>query len=216
MDEICVIQIVCDFSVSFLGSLVAIYFIYFWHYWRPVRRCKTILEAEAWWLPGWNCCRFVIRNMHRKDNVLDIRCRAFLREILPQKLGSSVKTFADMDIALGERILLAGEQDFPIICFRFEHQDSGLKFIHTDKKGVLKKTFDVRPELEALTVEYYLRIKRGFLLKHEISRLYQIPHYLEKNGTRIDYFEKLLEDQSKPEHRIEHVFKREEFITVTI
>lgn len=96
---------------SLIGSTAMVGLLYFF-YWLAFRRCKTEMEAECWWLLGWNCFRFVIRNIDREDSLIGIRCRAFLREIFPPRPGSSVKSFGDTEIVSSERILLPGGKIF--------------------------------------------------------------------------------------------------------
>lgn len=100
---------------SFLGSAVVVGLLYFC-YWissRHVSRKKAY--AECWWLPGWNCFRFVIRNMRDKNNLTLIKYRSWLRSIKPSIPGCSTPTFVDTELTTGERILLPGayEKDLP-------------------------------------------------------------------------------------------------------
>jgi hypothetical protein len=206
---------VVNFVISFFASAAVVAFLYSL-YWCAFRRSSTEREVKGWWLPGWSCYRVVVRNMDREDSLIGIKSRAFLREVLPRKPGSSVKTFLDTEIASGERILLPGGQDFPAVCFRFEREGENLRFIHTDKMGKLIKGYEIGPEVEALTIEYYFKIKMWFLFKIEAARIYQIPRYLGESGEKGDYFEILMKGQSRPEHEIEYCLRMEEFISVTV
>jgi hypothetical protein len=120
-----------DIFISFLGSVAVVLLLYFL-YWLSSRSCsRNRAYAQCWWLPGWNCFRFVIRNMHSKVNLICVRHRAWLRATKPPITGCSVKSFVDTEITSGERILLPNEQDLPVLCFRLEN--NGNRLVHTDK-----------------------------------------------------------------------------------
>lgn len=165
-----------DILLSAIGSTFVLAVLYHL-YWISFRHCSAKRAyAQCWWLPDWNCFRFVIRNMHSEENLMSIKYRAWLRSIQPARLGSSVKTFEDKEIASGERILLYGRQDLPVLCFRFEHHGNDIKFVRTDKFGTLIGLYDIKSEEGSLMIEYYLKIQSWFLFKHEIARVFEIPH----------------------------------------
>lgn len=201
---------------SFLGSAAVVLLLYL-SYWLSSRHCsREKAYAECWWLPGWNCFRFVIRNMHSEDDLSSIKYRAWLRSIKPATKNCSVRTFMDNDIVLGERILLPRGQDLPILCFRFEEQENKVKLIHTDKLGKPINVYDLSPSVDSLKVEYYLKLRSWFLFKHEVIRIFEIPHYLTVEQKEVNVFEHLLTRQQKNEQRILMVFKTAEVVTVAV
>ena len=203
---------------SFLGSAVVVVLLYFL-YWLSSRRCsRERAYAECWWLPGWNCFRFVIRNMHSEDDLSSVKYRAWLRSIESATQNCSVNTFVDNDIVSGERILLPRGQDLPILCFRFEQHGNMMKLIHTNKLGKPINVYDLGPSVDSLKVEYYLKLRSWFLFKHEIVRIFEIPHYLTTvEGKEEDIFDlHFFKKQQQDEHRIQTTFKTAEVITVAV
>jgi hypothetical protein len=212
-------DMVMDLLFSFIGSLIVLIIFYSLYVFSSRRSSRKRAYAKLWWLPGWQCFRFVIRNMHSEDNLIGIKYRAWLRSIQPPKEGCSVKTFIDVEIISGERILLPGGQDLPVICFRFENKGNGLKFIYTDKLGVSKNVYDLGPEVDSLKIEYSLKIQGWGLFKvfnHEVVRIFEIPHYLEIRQEKADVFKYLLDKQKQQEQRIRHVFLAAEDITISM
>lgn len=215
---------------SFVGSALVVLLLYFF-YWLSSYRCsRNRAYAECWWLPGWNCYRFVIRNRYSKDNLLSIKYRAWLRVIQPAKEGCSVRTLMDTELVSDERTLLPAGQDLTVLCFRFEKLGYTLKFIQTDKFGKPTKVMDMmmdishKRNIESINVEYYLKLKSWFLFKHEIARAFVIPHILtreeEHNGSIVDVdkdiFTHLFIKQQEGEQRIQLVFQTSEITTVAV
>lgn len=201
---------------SFFGSAAVLFLLYLF-YLLSSRHCsREKAYAECWWLPGWNCFRFVIRNMHSKDQLSSVKYRAWLRDIEPATENCSVRTFLDRDIVLGERILLPSGDDLPVLCFRFEKEGNNVKLVHTDKLGNPQKVYAISSSVDSLKVEYYLKVRSWFLFKHEISRIFEIPHYLTVKQKEVNVFEHLLTTQQKNEQRIPMVFKTAEVVTVAV
>lgn len=201
---------------SLVGSAAVLLLLYFL-YWLSSRLClHEKAYAECWWLPGWNCFRFVIRNMHSENDLSSVRYRAWLRSIKPATKNCSVNTFIDSDIVSGERILLPRGQDLPILCFRFKKQGNMLQLIHTDKLGKPINVHDLSPSVDSLKVEYYLKVRSWFLFKHEVVRAFEIPYYRTVKQKEVNVFEYLLAKQKENEQRIPIVFKTAEVITVAV
>lgn len=100
---------------SFLGSALVVGLLYFCYWVSSQHVSRKKAYAKCWWLPGWNCFRFVIRNMRGKNNLILIKYRGWLRSIKPSIVGCSTPTFVDTELISGERILLPGayEKDLP-------------------------------------------------------------------------------------------------------
>jgi len=208
-----------DLLFSFIGSLLVLIIFYVLYVFSSQRSSRKRAYAELWWLPGWQCFRFVIRNMQSEDSLIDIKYRAWLRSIRPPKAGCSVKTLEDVEIASGERILLPGRQDLPVVCFRFENKGNRQKFIHTNKLGVSINQYDISPEVNSLKIEYLLKMRGWFLFKvfkHEIIRTFEVPHYLEVKKKKVDVFKYLLNKQKQQEQKIRLVFLTKEDITIAV
>ena len=202
---------------SFVGSALVICTLYFL-YWLSVQlSTKSQAYAECWWLPGWNCFRYVIRNIPNENSLMSIKYRSWFRKVLDPRPGSSVKTLVDTDISCGERIVLPGKQDLPVLCFRFERQGEKLKFIHTDKSGNPFQMYDIEPDLDSLMLEYNLKIQAWYLFKHDVFRLFIIPRRVQvKLKGDVDLFEYLLSCQGDSERKIPLVFRAAEEITVSV
>jgi hypothetical protein len=46
--------------------------------------------------------------------------RAWYRTVIPASDAISVKTYDDIELVNGDRLLLPGKQDLPVICFRMD------------------------------------------------------------------------------------------------
>lgn len=182
----------CAFLLSVLSSLTAIGVLYALYVVSGVYAKRSVGTGECWWLPGANTFRFVIRNIPRKGNLVGLRYRAWLRRELPASDGISVGTFVDHDLTEDERLLLPGGQDLPVVCFRLEEADSTLTFVRTDKMGAAEDTHVVDGETFKLMVEFSVRARTWLLFKHEVSRLYEVPHFLEVEDGSFDVFRKYL------------------------
>lgn len=240
-------KVMADILNSFLGSVaaaVAVAGLLYFLYRRSSQRCSTEKAyLECWWLPSRKCFRYVIRNMYTKDALFCIKYRAWLREYWPPVDGCSVGTFVDTEIVSGERILLPGRkdspvllpksveselgitissprggQDLPVLCFRFECTENDLKFIHTDKLGnQIGEPYNIGSNVDSLMIEYYLKITSWFHLKHEIVRIFRIPRWGRKkqDNTKVDIFEWFMKKQSGLEQEIPLVVKESEVVTVS-
>lgn len=124
-----------ELASSVLSSLTAIAVIYLLYIMSATHARWRIANAGCWWLPSANAFRFVIRNIPRRTNLSAIRYRAWLRRVVPASSTMSVRTFVDTELVQGERLLLPGRQDHPVICFRMEIVGQSLKFVVTDKMG---------------------------------------------------------------------------------
>jgi len=208
----------CDFLLSVFASLLAIGFIYLIYLASARHAISGIAVAECWWLPSAKTFRFVIRNIPRKMNLSGIRYRTWLRETLPRQEGISVETYIDTEISTGERLLLPGRQDLPILCFRFELNQNILNLVVTDKMGTPVQKFEIIEENEVeVMIEFYIKARNWFLFKHEISRLYTIRQYQDFKGIRHNIFKDyFIPIQSSDEQQTESVFQYAHEVTVTI
>jgi len=155
--------------------------------------------------------------MHDKGSLTSIHFRAWIRKLVPSGPGSSVNTFIDQELTNGERIILPSGQDIPALCFRFEYHDGNLIFVQTDKQGKMIQECEIDDQFEAIVVEYSVKIRSWFLFKHEILRMYDIPHKLNLDGKRRDLFtEYLLPFQDKEEGKLKTVFQTAQEIAVSI
>jgi len=163
-----------EFALAVASSLVAILLLYLLYGASAMYAKRQIATAECWWLPGADTFRFVIRNIQRGTNLSDIRYRAWLRTVIPAADGISVETYEDLEITKGERLLLPGNQDLPLICFRMDITEQRFRFVTTDKMGKILKGHWVDHKEVFLMVEFSVRARTWYLFKHEISRLYSI------------------------------------------
>lgn len=206
-----------EFATSVLSSLIAIAVLYLLYMVSAVYAKRCVAKAECWWLPGAGTFRFVIRNIPRTSNLFDVRYRSWLRKVVQASDTMSVSTFVDTDVIQGERLLLPGRQDQPVICFRLEADGQGLRFIVTDKMGNAEGSWLIDDESVSLMVEFSVRARMWFLFKHEISRLYSIPQYRTLRGERCNVFrEYLLPMQRSAEQQMKSVLQFADEVTVTI
>ncbi len=208
----------CDFMLSLFASLLAIGFVYLLYLASAKRAASVIAAAECWWLPSAKTFRFVIRNIPRNANLSGIRYQTWIRQTLPRQEGISVETYIDTIISKGERLLLPGQQDLPILCFRFESSKNILNLIVTDKMGTTERKFKkIEENVDELMIEFYLKARNWFLFKHEISRLYTIRQYQFSEGKRHNIFrEYFIPIQSSDEQQMQSVFQYAHEVTVTV
>ncbi len=200
---------------SFVGSALVVLVVYY-SYWISNQRASRPAYAGYWWLPAWNCYRFVIRNMPHADSLISLRWRSWIRVIKLARTGSSVDTFVDTELSSGERVLLPGGQDLPVLCFRFQESGGNLQLIHTDKLGVQIGEYPLHPEVDAVKVEFYLRSRSLFLFKHEVARSFELPHYIETSQGKVDFFGELFHLQSSQEGKLLPLIQTAEFLTVGV
>lgn len=227
---------------SFLAAILFAIVIY-----RTYARSASILgrdrlfASDLWWIPGWNCWRFIVPNMKGPANLWDIEYRCWLREIIPERTGCSVKSFRDIELDAQQRIILPTGQDLPILCFRFERRENNLVFLHTDKFGkVLCEVEIFGPNMWQLKAEYSFytlainasirgkgnpkssqtllgRFVSHLKLPHRVHRLLTIP---QKNKGRTretdDIFESLFADQANPEHSVPIAFTGAEQVSIRL
>lgn len=219
----CVTVYLLSILSSFIGSVLVVWTMYKIY----ARSSRKLSEekpyAECWWLPAWNCFRFVIRNMDSQEPVFSVKYRSWLRTVKPGGPGSSVNSFVDTELTSDERILLPPSQDLPVVCFRIEEKNGNLRFVHTDKLGTPCSTFQLTSEFEGLNVEYYLRVQlrvsrwlRRLIFKHEITRAFSIPFEKKSADKTVNIFrEKLLPIQKGPEHKFKLIFLSAQVVTVS-
>jgi hypothetical protein len=207
------------FVESVLASLVAAAIFALLVYWVYVRSAsqlkrRRLFAKDLWWLPGWNCWRFVVRNMEGKTNLREIEYQCWLREILPANAGSSVKSFRDTELTAGRRILLPGGQDLPVLCFRFAERDGNLLLAHTDKFGVPLGEFELTGGSEwELKAEYFLEIDSSMRIPHRVRRLLTIPEKAGGKDGEVNCFRRLLGRQGDQECSIPLAFTGAEQIS---
>jgi hypothetical protein len=206
-----------NFIASFFGSLTAIALVYSAYLASACWCANRVAKAGAWWLPGVKSFRFVIRNIPRRGNLTAIRFRVWLRTVVERTPEISVDTYVDSDILTGERILLPGRQDLPLLCFRFETAGSDLSLAVTDKLGQPTGKFTIGREVDFLMFEYSVRARNWYLFKHDISRIYAVPQYLEPGGKQQNLFQRyLIPMQSKIEKPMLSIIEFTREITVTV
>jgi hypothetical protein len=207
----------CGFALSVLSSLTAILVLYLLYCASAAHVRQCVARAECWWLPSVNSFRFVIRNIPRKKNLFGIRYRAWLRKDVPASDAISVPTLLDTDLVQGERLLLPGQQDLPVICFRLDVTGPTLTLVLTDKMGSPQESHPIDSESTRLMVEFSVRARAWLLFKHEIFRLYAIPQYRVLAGKRRNIFrEDLLPMQSSHEQEMKSVLQYADEVTVTV
>ncbi len=170
---------------SFLGSTILLFLSLFIYKRLAKHYSKIKANAECWWLPEWNCWRFVIKNTNSKDTLNNIKYRTWFRHIKPATSGSSVKSFVDKDLIAGERIILPKDQDLPIFCFRVEEATNKLVFIHTDKLGEPIDKYTLTSNFDAIMIEFQLKIVKLGIIKFEIIREFTLPARLQLNQCPI-------------------------------
>lgn len=205
------------FLFSVIASLAAISLVYILYFLSAVCVKNHAGKAECWWLPRAKTFRFVIRNLHGKGNLFDIRYHIWLRKDIPPTKGISINTLDDLDVCEGERIILPPGQDLPIICFRLEKRKSTLFLVITDKTGNPQSSFPIKDDSFRIMIEFSIRTRTWFFFKHEISRLYSIPQFKTIDGIRHNIFlENLLPMQSSVENIMELASQYAEEVTVTV
>ncbi|MGH9382937.1 MAG: hypothetical protein ACRD2N_01385 [Vicinamibacterales bacterium] len=206
------------FTISVLSSLTAIGVVYLFYVASAAYTKRCVAKAECWWLPGdANTFRFVIRNRHRKGNLFGIRYRAWLRKDIPASESISVDTFTDTELAQGERLLLPGGDDLPMVCFRLENAGAALNLIVTDKMGNREDSRPIDDDSARIMTEFSARARTWLLFKHEISRLYEIQQYRILRGERRNVFrDYLLPMQRSQERQMKSVSEYASEVTATI
>lgn len=208
-----------NFLENVLASLVAaaiVALLVYRVYVRSASHLKRhrLFAKDLWWLPGWNCWRFVVRNMEGKANLREIEYQCWLREIVPAKAGSSVKSFRDTELTAGRRILLPGGQDLPVLCFRFAERDGNLLLAHTDKFGVLLGEFELTGGSKwELKVEYFLETDSSMHLPHRVRRVLTIPEMAGGKDGEVNCFRRLLGRQNDQECTVPLVFTAAEQVS---
>lgn len=164
--------------ISFLASLGVVGLVYWglqglsaWYL-----RKRKVGEAKCWFLPHWGCFRLVIRNIRGRHTLHFMKWRVWLRKIIPEQPGSSVKTFVDTDFSAGERIFLPTGQDIPMACFRFDDSGGNIKLLVTDKLGYVLESHDL-DGYDSIMAEYHVEVRHRvlFKFKHIISRIIFMP-----------------------------------------
>jgi hypothetical protein len=208
---------VINLLLGVLASALVVAALYFGYWFSYKHYSEQRAYAECWWLSRWNCYRLVIRNMHDKGNLTAVQYRSWIRRIVPAEPGSSVNTLVDNELSCGERIILPSGQDLPVLCFRFEQRHGTLVFVQTDKQGSSIQEFELEDDVEAIIAEYTVKIHSWFLFKHEIVRMFDIPHTLDIDGEQTDLFKDfLLLRQQEEEFRVKTVFQTAQEVAVSI
>jgi hypothetical protein len=129
-----------------------------------------------------------------------------------------VKTYLDTPLSDGERLLLPGGQDLPVLCFRLQPSGDALRLVVTDKMGVpVGREEEIGEDVECLMVEFSVRARTCGLFKHEVTRLYAVPQYQEAEGQRDNVFKKyLMPIQSSHERQMKSVVQFTNEVTVTV
>lgn len=203
-----------------LASMVAtvvvalILFLFYSNSARSLKRNRTFAQ-DLWWLPKWQCWRFVIRNMKGDACLYDVEFRSWLREIEPADVDSSVSSFRDFALENGRRVLLPQGQDLPILCFRLERKDAALQVTKTDKFGTAAQSFPITTGLDyELKAEYAFTLTPPSQVAHRVRRLLTIPGSLEREGRRLSLFSYLEARQSRTEASVAVVFTEDEQISL--
>jgi hypothetical protein len=131
---------------------------------------KKTGEAEIWFLPEYQCCRLVLRNLPHRKILYDIRYRAVLRKIELPTDGASVESYRDMDIQSRDELFLFGEDDQVLVSFRVEgHDENSLELVVTDKFGVEQSRSPVA-SVDLLIADYAATIKNIFNFDIRIAK----------------------------------------------
>jgi len=202
---------------SFIGSaFLAFLLVFLYKRSGKKYRRNQLFARDLWWLPGWKCWRFVIRNMEGRSSLHSLRFKAWLREIEPNRPGCSVNTFLDNDLTEGHRFLLPKEQDLPILCFRFEANGDKFEFIKTNKLGDPESRFTLQPGRDYyLMAEYTFQVRTWYGVPLTVARLLSVPRYVEDSKRKtIDLFKAIQEKQGNSETTIAVTFTEDECITI--
>jgi len=113
--------------------------------------------------------------MHNNRPLTDFNYRARFRQLKPSGPGCSVNTLTDTELTSGQGIILPVRYDHPMLCFRLEKFDGGFHFVHTDKTGTKVGSYAISKDFEVV-VEYLLKVQTLRLFKHEIRRMFVMPH----------------------------------------
>jgi hypothetical protein len=203
----------CSFFLNVAGSIASLVLLYGLYIWCSFKFSSNKASAEVWWLPAWNCFRFVIRNIPYGYEVTDIRSTAWLRDLIPSRDGSSVNSFKDTELTHDGRLMLATNQDYPLLCFRLRRVNDSYHFVLTDKFGTEIKSCELSEEFKQLVVQYSAKLQTWKLFKYECSRTYVIPY---RDPARGEIFSKLFAMQQGPEARVPVMFLSTEVIRVSI
>ncbi|MEW6063248.1 MAG: hypothetical protein AB1571_02665 [Nanoarchaeota archaeon] len=131
---------------------------------------------------------------------------------IPLGNGCSVKTVIDKELSNGDRIILPGGFDLPILCFRFQQDGNSLKLIHTDKLGEKINEIDISSEVKSINIKYYVKIKTKYHFMHEIVRSFEIPYKFNQK----DIFDYLLKKQLESEHMSKPIFETADVISFAL
>ncbi len=165
------------------GSIIALILLYGVYILCSVWASRDKACPELWWIPKFNCFRYVIRNNPGYD-ITDIHSRAWLRDIVPKGEGCGENSFREFAVVMGNRVMIPKGDDYVLVSFRLaEGEDSGLVFVLTDKFGANPDPHRLSEEFQEFLVEYSAKIQTGWLLKYEISRTYVIPKFHEIHGS---------------------------------
>ena len=180
---------------------------------------SNLFARDLWWLPAWRCWRFVVRNIGGNTSLWEIQYRCWLREIVPAQLSSSVASFRDAELSIGQRIILPVGQDLPVLCFRFEERGDDLFMIHTDKFGGALGEFKITgPSKWEIKAEYSFQTisqTAGIVgFPHRVYRLLTIPENAKSQHGEVDVFRQLLSHQGQSECSVPLAFTGAEQISV--
>jgi len=153
--------------------------------------------------------------MYSKHELYSIRYHSWLRIKKPSAPGSSVGSFLDTELTNGERIVLPGDQDLPLVCFRIENKSTHLTLVHTDKFGKELTRHTLTNETENLQVQYQIKVQ-NLGLTHEITRVFVIPFEIESDGKKFNVFQQLLMEQEKNEHKLRMIFQTSDIVSVAV
>jgi hypothetical protein len=202
-----------SFLLNLGGSVAALIALYGLYVLWPFLFSSDKASAEMWWLPAWKCFRLVIRNIPVGYEITDVRSKAWLRDVVSRRDGSSVDSFRDKDLVRSDRIMIPRADDFPLLCFRLQKVTDGFDFVLTDKFGTEIASHQLSKGFEELLVEYSVKIQTWKLFKYEIHRTFVIP-YLDAAEGKV--FEQVFAMQQEGEARFLVMFRRAEVIRVSI
>lgn len=150
----------------------------------------------------------MIRNIPYRYDITDIHSRAWLRDVVPRREGSSVNSFKDVDLIRSDRTMNWAGDDYPVVCFRLAKTNSAYSFVLTDKFGTEISSHALSKEFEELLIEYSAKIQTYKLLKYEVNRTFAFQHR--------DAFAELFAMQAGPEAEFKRMLHKAKVIRISI
>lgn len=128
-------------------------------YFLLVQFSKNHAKPELWYLPDWGF-RLVIRNMHSKRTLTNIKQRSFIRSYFHSGKGSSVTSYEDQLINEKESMFLFPKEDYILLEFNLKlHSDGESTEIIVSNSSDNDNSIIVMNDDSDLVIDYEANIK---------------------------------------------------------